>query len=231
MSIRIMQAVWTESKATRGARLVLLAIADNADTETGEAFPGIKSLAERAELSERAVSYAIKTLVDLGELEVLERGCRKGDSSRANRYRVLLGDHMQKLQVEDHHLQVTTSPPAISDTPIYREPSEEPSVNTPIDESRAEVSRVFTYWQRVLGREKSRLTPARRDKIQARLKAGATVDQMKRAIDGCAGSEFHRAGGHTDLTLILRSEEKMEAFCQMPRPEADEDDFFAGVNG
>jgi hypothetical protein len=231
MSIRIMQRVWDYSEAREGALLVLLAIADNADSETGEAWPSIKLLAQKTRLSPRAVSYATKKLVDLGEIEVLERGGRKGERGRANRYRVTLSDHMQDLQVGTVPTCNTRHPNMQSETPLYREPSVEPSISPQSDENREVAGEVFTYWQRVLGRETSRLTKARREKIRARLNAGATVDQMKRAIDGCAGSEFHRAGGHTDLTLILRSEEKMEAFCQMPRPEADEDDFFAGVNG
>src|SRR5262249_18117905 len=84
MSVRVMGAVLQQSRATFGARLVLIAIADSAHDD-GVAWPSIPSLARRAHVSERAVQYAIRRLIQLGELEVTER---RGSS---NSYRVLVG--------------------------------------------------------------------------------------------------------------------------------------------
>jgi hypothetical protein len=226
MSIRVIQDVWDHSQARDGALLVLLAIADSADPETREAWPTVKFLAAKCRLSERAVSYATKKLVSIGEIEVLERGGRQGPRGRANRYRVTLTDHTQDLQVDPittcnlrhDHLQ--------SATPLYSEPSltVKSSLISPDEQA---ITEVFRYWQKVMEKPSSRLTRGRREKIRARLNSGATVGQIKRAIEGCAGSEFHTTNGHTDLTLICRSEEKLEQFAAMPVAGSDED-FFAG---
>lgn len=72
MSVKAMNAVFDHSDARLGSRLVLLAIADNAD-DYGVAWPGIKELARKAKLSERAVQYAIEDLSALGEVVVYLR--------------------------------------------------------------------------------------------------------------------------------------------------------------
>jgi hypothetical protein len=65
------------------------------------------------------------------------------------------------------------------------------------------------------------LTDGRKAKIQARLRAGYTVEQLQRAIDGCAASPFHRGlddhGNRTgavydDIELICRDDTKLERF-------------------
>lgn len=84
MGYKVTTAVWDNSKAKGGDLLVLIAIADSADNETGEAFPSIRYLAEKSRLSERTVQYAITRLVSLGELEVLQ------NTGRVNTFRVTL---------------------------------------------------------------------------------------------------------------------------------------------
>lgn len=96
------------------------------------------------------------------------------------------------------------------------EPSEEPSDSptSPLIES------IFEHWRQAMGKNgNAKLTPERRGKITARLKQGYTADRIKRAIDGCAGSKFHRDGGHDDLTLICRTGSKLESFEAMPVPD------------
>jgi hypothetical protein len=70
MGVNVSRDVWEHSRASGGALLVLLAIADHADDETREAFPGIKSLAVKTRLSERQVQANIRLLIDLEELSV-----------------------------------------------------------------------------------------------------------------------------------------------------------------
>ncbi|GGK61919.1 hypothetical protein Sme01_03770 [Sphaerisporangium melleum] len=84
MAIGVMQWVWTHSKAKKGSRLVLLAIADCANAEGAHAFPSNAELMRKTALSERGVQAAIADLERLGELEV-ERRTGKG-----NRYRILM---------------------------------------------------------------------------------------------------------------------------------------------
>lgn len=87
----------------------------------------------------------------------------------------------------------------------------------------AEVEAVFKHWQTKMKRPRAGMTKERRRAIQSRLTDGYTVDRIKRAIDGCANSDFHMARGeytgrHTycDLTLICRNGTKLEEFEAMP---------------
>jgi uncharacterized protein YdaU (DUF1376 family) len=73
-------------------------------------------------------------------------------------------------------------------------------------------SRVFDFWKITFGLNgNAKLTPARRQKIQSRLK-DSTEEEIRQAILGCRASEFHMTNGHTDLTLILRTRDKVEQF-------------------
>lgn len=85
MSIRVMSTVWSESRASGGELLVLLALADFAH-DNGVAFPSVQTLARKARLSERQTQRALASLVKKGELKV-----KKGAGpSGTNLYRVLL---------------------------------------------------------------------------------------------------------------------------------------------
>jgi hypothetical protein len=88
---------------------------------------------------------------------------------------------------------------------------------------RKAVDEVFGYWRQAFGlNARTKLTPKRRTRILARLREGYGVERMKRAIDGCAASAYHRENHYTDLELILRSGEKLERFealAATPTPE------------
>ncbi|MGW2861878.1 helix-turn-helix domain-containing protein [Streptomyces sp. NPDC001205] len=84
MSIKVTNWVWGRSKSRNGARLVMLALADRSD-DNGYAWPSIDDLAERTNLSPRAVQKGINNLVDIGELKVESGGGRH----RSNRYRII----------------------------------------------------------------------------------------------------------------------------------------------
>lgn len=85
------------------------------------------------------------------------------------------------------------------------------------DPNRAAIQTVFAYWARVLEHPGARLTGDREQKIRARLRDGYTVDDMLRAIDGCAASPYHcgendQKTRYDDLTLILRNGSFLEKF-------------------
>jgi hypothetical protein len=87
------------------------------------------------------------------------------------------------------------------------------------------VEEVFAYWKEALGlNARTKLTPKRRTRILARLREGYGVERMKRAIDGCAASAYHREHHYTDLELILRSGEKLERFEAMAAAPSPEDE-------
>lgn len=82
MSIKVMTEVWQESKTKGSQLLLLLAIADFAN-DKGEAFPSIKTLAEKTRLSKRQTINNVKALEDAEELEVKR-------SNKVNRYKVVV---------------------------------------------------------------------------------------------------------------------------------------------
>lgn len=92
-------------------------------------------------------------------------------------------------------------------------------------EGAGDVRQVFDHWVKAMKKSQvAKLTPERREKIQTRLKDGYSVEFICRAIDGCAGSDFHMARGedkggtrHDDLTLICRNGSKLEWFEAMAR--------------
>lgn len=93
MSIRVIQWVWDHSQAGGADRLVLLAIADNANHDGSDAWPSVEELSRKARVSERTVQRCIGNLEALGEL-VVERnagGSRTTPGNRRpNRYAVIM---------------------------------------------------------------------------------------------------------------------------------------------
>lgn len=77
---------------------------------------------------------------------------------------------------------------------------------------------IFDYWKLVMNKPKSKLTPGRKSKIQARLKT-YSVNNIKDAIDGCSRSSFHMGGNdnktlYNSIELICRNDEKIESFIE-----------------
>jgi len=79
MSIRVMSAVWANSRHEGRALLLLLAIADHAD-DHGRAFPSIPSLQRKARLSRATAYRLLQALQHSGELTITARG-RHGRAS------------------------------------------------------------------------------------------------------------------------------------------------------
>lgn len=73
MSIKYVLAALEAQIGSAAAKLVLISLADNADNETGKCWPSIKSICQRAELSDRAVRDNIQKLEGMGLLTVTRR--------------------------------------------------------------------------------------------------------------------------------------------------------------
>lgn len=86
MSVYATIFVWETSKSKSTALLTLLAIADYADEETGEAFPGITKLCEKLRMKERNAQYLIHKLETDGEIIISEHKGLSTPSGRTNRY-------------------------------------------------------------------------------------------------------------------------------------------------
>ncbi len=81
-----MSWVWAHSAAEGIERLVLLAIADQAGDDGGQAWPSVQRLAAKARVSVRTVQRAIRALQARGELAVQVNAGMRG----ANLYTVLM---------------------------------------------------------------------------------------------------------------------------------------------
>jgi len=82
MSIHIMNAVWSCGPQDLPARMLLLAIADNAN-ERGEAFPSIAVLQQKACMSKSTAIRTLRRLADEGWLTVRRRAAAPEDYGRA----------------------------------------------------------------------------------------------------------------------------------------------------
>lgn len=159
MAIEVMVDVLQHSRTTLGTRLVMLAIANNADKETRTGWPSVQTIATTANLSESAVHRAIRKAVALGELTVTERS-RDNGSKRSNLYTVIVGGEGARM-TPSPQVPPETPPRAARDTRVVPpaaplEPSGEPSVKRQGDSAPKK-----TAWHTVP--ETELLTPKRRE--------------------------------------------------------------------
>lgn len=99
MSIKVMTWVWAHSPAQGTDRLILLAIADSADDDGGNAWPSEATLADKAKVSERTVRRSIRSLEEMGVLTVEPHAGGLPETRpdrRPNRYKV----HMTTGQID-----------------------------------------------------------------------------------------------------------------------------------
>jgi hypothetical protein len=96
MSTRVQTWVFLNSEATGNDRLVLLALADEADDDGGSCYPSIQRLALKTRCNARTVRRCIERLEADGALDVERGGAGRGN---VNRYRILLdkGDNLSPL--------------------------------------------------------------------------------------------------------------------------------------
>jgi len=93
VSLQAMQWVFEESLTEGNDRLVMLAIADAANKQGEEAYPGVDTIARYANVSQRTVQRSIRRCVELGELRVELKAGGSADlrnDRRPNRYTVLM---------------------------------------------------------------------------------------------------------------------------------------------
>ena len=83
MSIRVMSNVWDNGPSSQGPLLVMLALADYAN-DAGECWPSIKSISEKARMTERGVQKIIRVLEADGWVNIDTGNGRKG----CNKYRI-----------------------------------------------------------------------------------------------------------------------------------------------
>lgn len=81
------------------------------------------------------------------------------------------------------------------------------------------IDEIFKYWQQVMNHPKAKLDTKRARRILAALKLGFTVEQLKKAIDGCAVTPHNMGSNkqgkkYDDIELICRDASHIERFIQ-----------------
>ena len=114
MSIEIQTEVWRYSKSKGSQRLLLIAIADNCNTESRTAWPTTAYLAGKTLLTQRSIHRLSSELEELGELEVH----RNRGRNRSNLYRIRRYNMVQDDIKEDPENVLTCH---ILDEPLYLE--------------------------------------------------------------------------------------------------------------
>ncbi len=79
-----------------------------------------------------------------------------------------------------------------------------------------DVQAIFSYWQHVMNHPNAKLDKKRRTKIETALK-NYSVDDLKKAIDGCANTPFNMGSNdrfqkYDGIDLIFRDAEHIESF-------------------
>lgn len=128
MSVQAMSWVFDHSPTTLGARLVLLSLANHADSGGGEIWPAQTTIAQEARLSVRQVQRCLK------ELEAGGHIVRCGKRFRAIKWKIVMGDNMSfenQAGSGDIFSSRTTNRAISHDAHVVQtihEPSKEPSV-------------------------------------------------------------------------------------------------------
>lgn len=91
MSVKLMSTVWDLQTESHTQKLVLLALADNANDEGG-CWPAIGTIAQKCNLCVRAVRYQIDRLEEMQIISLEHRFTKEGRQT-SNFYRLHLGLH------------------------------------------------------------------------------------------------------------------------------------------
>jgi hypothetical protein len=223
MSITVMSAVWHRSGQEGKNLLVLLALADNANEDTGYAWPSVATLARKSRMSERSVQRALRDLEEAKEISTVRAGGRVNGAYRSTVYAV----HPQGCQSVVPDAAGVTDQALRGDTALSPKPSKEPSTSLSKREKKpvklADEIAGFADWlgyhvEQASARGLSMSVPApatmARTDLHKRFEAlageGRTLEDMKLASLGLLSSEWHRQEGHTKLITVLRQPEKLQ---------------------
>lgn len=192
MSIKLMTAVWERDDLSSTQKLVLLALADWANDE-GLCWPSIARICTKASLKQRAVQMAIRSLEDAGFIrrdEVMGKG---------NKYWLTIPPH-------EMHPCTTFTPPLheMHPTPALNAPNTSINHQLPInvdnapsdDDAPVSPDEVLEYWNTLAGRHGlpkiSKLTPARKQRLKARIKEFPEIESWATAFKNIERSAFLR---------------------------------------
>lgn len=146
MGTDVLAAVWKLKMPRQGMKLVLVALADNANNSDFTAWPSVGELAEKASMTERGVQKILRELERQGYIHTEHRTHDKNPNvARSSLYTVLPPDLFQGAAPKKIYRGERHSPPpeyrsprvrnAIHHPPEYRSPLIEPSENRQLEPS------------------------------------------------------------------------------------------------
>lgn len=237
MSVEHSSLVWKLSERLKlhsSTVLVLLALADRANPDTGECWPGKRDIARRCGLTVKTVYRQLKILEKQGLVKIKQR-LRPNKSKTTNMYTLTLGT----APPTGHPCPVPTGhpcpPPKHHVEPSCQNPNPPPpKIDTTKRNKQATANAaalcVFDYHVNILGsalgREAMwRATIGLLAKIKARLKT-FSIDECTLAIDNLACSPYNLGendGGreYCSPTFLFRSDEQVSDWMAKERHAAD----------
>lgn len=100
MSIQVMSLIWKHAKVSGSELLVLLAMADYGDDDGKHIFPSMKTLGDKARLSEDQTRRVLKRLEKQKLIRLVEMGGWRDGRNWANEYELRV-DNIAKTGVQD----------------------------------------------------------------------------------------------------------------------------------
>lgn len=132
MSVKVTSWVWSIEQNNPVDRLILLAIADCAADDGGNAWPSMTTLARKACVTRRGAQIAVGRLVDAGLVRVNKGGGR----ARCNSYTVLIKSE-QRSQLPNPGVTAKGEPETVNDVR-----SEQETVNVAAQRANVEAETV-----------------------------------------------------------------------------------------
>ena len=215
---------------------VLVALFSFRSKTTNTVWPKRETLADRCGFPLTRISTITTELARLGWLEKVGAG-GKGAPSH---YKLTVPTLVTVTKIEtvtdsdtktvtDSVTQTVTSLDTRKE--VSSEVSKEESSLVELDREKP-VRLIFDYWRETMRHPRAVLDDKRRRAISARLKH-YSVEDIKRAIDGCKASDWHQGNNpngtkHDDIELICRDAKRVEGFMakledrQRPAPAGGE---------
>ena len=216
MSNKVLNAVWDHSAAKGSARLVLLAMADEANDEglLTAYRRSYSHLARKANTDASTVRRAVQQLAELGEVEVLATGSGRQQAD----YRVTLPGVGEGRQ--DAHPAPAAPAASVGSTPTQGAAAAHPIsplFPSPPPAAPDNVAAVFAAWLEATSRSNRTVLDAKRRALITKALAAYPLEDVLAAVRGWKHSAHHRGDNDTgtvynDLGLLLRDAEHLERF-------------------
>ena len=197
MSAKVCGLIWEVGPSDRMQRFVLLAIGDNA-SDDGFAYPGIALLAKKCLFTARYIMEAIQRLEAEGWV-IVER---RAHDHKGNEYHIdvekleTLKDELRSREKSSRELQRNSQVNSVPKSgEIYDNPPHPllgVTVIEPSIEPSARLDDFVSSWNRLRGKlpKVDQLSDGRKKKLQARVRAGLTLDRFCEAVENCRVKPF-----------------------------------------